>query len=115
MSHDAPLRKEPAAMQESEKQKNLLGKFVRRDESGNLNPRKPDELDLTRPAVFIGLTLAYVCIVFCIVIGVPWQGLHPEPIPPEDLPVAITVFVLLYLVVFGGFYFRDKRRRKRRG
>jgi hypothetical protein len=39
------------------------------------------------------------------------MGLHPDPIPPEDLPVAIPIFVLIYLVVFGGFYLRDRYRK----
>ena len=96
----------------NDKQKGLLGKFIRLDESGKLNPRKPGELDLTRPSVLIGLTLAYIVVVFMVIFGVPINGIHSDPIPVEDLPVAIPLFILAYVVVIGGFYLRDRRRKR---
>lgn len=101
-------------MKLNDKQKSFWGKFVRLDESGRRGARWRGELDLTRPAVLIGLTLAYAFIVFFVIIGVPWMGMHPGPIPPEELPVAITFFVLAYIVVIGGFYLRDQRRKRKK-
>jgi len=98
-------------MKLNEKQKGFWGQFIRFDESGKRSNINREELDLSKPSVFIGLTVAYVVIVVCLILGVPWMGLHPDPIPPEDLPVAIPIFVLIYLVVFGGFYLRDRYRK----
>ncbi|NPA25023.1 MAG: hypothetical protein GXO34_04265 [Deltaproteobacteria bacterium] len=99
-------------MKLNKKQKGFWEKFIRPGESGRRGDRWRGDLDLTRPVVLLGLTLAYAFIVFFLVIGVPWMGMRPGPIPPEDLPVAITFFVLAYIVVIGGFYLRDRRRKK---
>ena len=93
------------------KSEKFLGMFIRTDALRNKSHSKKDELDLTKPSVLIGVTLCYIFIVFFLIIGVPWQGSSPTPIPPEDLPVAIPIFILLYIVVIGGFYLRDKRKK----
>jgi len=86
----------------------LLGKLVRMDDYKNKSYRNQNSFDATKPSVLIVLTLAYIAIAFCLIVGIPWQGHKPDPIPPEDLPVAIPIFVVIYIVLIGGLYLRDR-------
>ena len=54
------------------------------------------------------MTIAYIGIVFFLIIGVPWMGVARESIPPDDLPVAITVAAVFYVLIIGGLYIRDR-------
>ena len=86
------------------------GLFIRLDKLGKT--KKQNEIDLSNPATLIWLTVGFVVVVFFLIIGVPWHG-YSNPIPPEDLDVVIPVLVVLYILIVGGFYFRDKKRKKR--
>ena len=103
------IKKEKIGKLDKKHQK-LLGKFIRLDQSAKNRYRKENEFDATKPSVLICLTVSYVAIVFFLIIGVPWQGYERTPIPPEDLPVAIPIFILLYIIIVGGLYLRDKLR-----
>ncbi len=92
--------------------KKILGKLIRQKEFNNKRTGNENEFDATKPSVLIWITIAYIAIVFFLIIGVPWRGSDPAPILPEDLPVAISVFVLLYIVIVGGLYLRDKLKKK---
>lgn len=91
----------------------LLGKFIRLDKDAKTRYRKENEFDATKPSVLLVLTISYVAVVFFLIIGIPWQGSEPEPIPPEDLPVAIPVFILLYILIIGGLFLRDKLKKRK--
>jgi len=93
------------------KHRNFLGKFIRLEEFDKKQYRNENEFDATKPSVLIGLTIAYIAIVFFLIIGVPWRGSDPTPIPPEHLPVAIPIFVIFYIIIIGGLYLRDKLRK----
>lgn len=98
-------------MKSDRTKRRLLGKLVRFDEIHGRRKRDENYIDLTRPSVLLLLTIIYVVIVGFLVLGAPWPGLEMEPIPPEQLPVAIPGFIALYVVVIGGFYLRDKFRK----
>jgi hypothetical protein len=89
----------------------ILGKFIRLDKFDKRQNHNENWFDATKPSVLIWLTISYIAIVFFLIIGVPWQGSGPTPIPPEDLPVAIPIFILFYVIVIGGLYLRDKLRK----
>jgi len=91
------------------KDRKILGKFIRLDEGAKKRYRNENEFDATKPSVLIVLTISYVAAVFCLVIGVPWQGSARTPIPPEDLPVAIPVFIVFYVLLVGGLAVWDDR------
>ncbi len=93
------------------KDKSPFEKFRGLDGLNEKQYRQRDEFDATKPSVLIGLTIVYAVAVFSIIIGVPWQGVGGTPIPPEDLPVAIPIFIGLYVVVIGGLYLRNKMRK----
>lgn len=95
-------------MKLNDKNRKILGKFIRLDKLDNKQYRKENEFDATKPSVLISLTVAYIAIVVFLVLGVPWMGVDREPIPPEDLPVAIPIFILFYLLIIGGLYVRDR-------
>ena len=97
-------------MKLSDRQREFLGKFIR-PEDQRAPERNSGEIDVSKPTVLIGITAVYCVMVFFLVIGVPWQGSSPVPIPPEDLPVAIPLFIIAYIVVIGGLYLRDRYRR----
>ena len=93
------------------KQREFLGKLIRIDELERKNIRDENYIDLTKPSVLIWITISYIAILFFVIIGVPWMGSDSTPIPPEQLPVAIPIFIFLYVVVIGGFFLRDKLRK----
>lgn len=88
--------------------KGILDKLVLPVESRGKRNKDQNEFDATKPVVLFWLTISYIGIVFFLFIGVPWMGVEREPIPPEDLPFAITVAVILYIVIIGGLYLRDR-------
>lgn len=94
----------------SGQQNRVLDKIIRSDGSRNRR-RDENHIDLTKPSVILWLTMIYVVVVSFIVVGVPWMGVRSTPIPPDQLPVAIPVFIVLYVVVIGGFYLRDRFRK----
>ncbi len=96
----------------NKKQKDFLGKIIRLKELKKKRPRKDQNIiDPTNPGTLLLITIAYAVAVFFIIIGVPWHGSESTPIPPEDLPVAIPLFIILYVVVIGGLYLYDKVRK----
>ena len=92
------------------KRKNFLGLFVHLDKIGK--PQKQNEIDLSNPVTLITFTISYIIVIFFVIIGIPWHG-SSNPIPPEDLDVAIPVFIFLYIFLAGGFYIRDKIKKKK--
>ncbi|MEE4241793.1 MAG: hypothetical protein V2I36_10005 [Desulfopila sp.] len=96
----------------NKKNKKFLGKFVDLKKFENKQYRKENEFDATKPSVLLWLTICYVLIVCFLIIGIPWQGVGPTPIPSEDLPIAIPIFIILYIVVIGGLYLRDRFKKK---
>jgi hypothetical protein len=99
-------------MSKKSKNKNIINKFIRLDELENGSYRKKNEIDITKPSVLLLVTICYIFIVFFIIIGVPWRGAS-NPIPVKDFPVAIPFFIILYILVIGAFYIRDKKRKKK--
>ena len=87
-----------------------MGLFIRQENLGK--PARQNEIDLSNPVALILFTAAYIVVIFFLIIGVPWRG-SSTPIPPEDLGVAIPVFIVLYIFIAGGFYLRDKIRKNR--
>lgn len=95
-------------MNTDKKRNRILGKLILPGESGTKRYRNENEFDATRPTVLFWLTIAYVGTVFFLIIGIPLPALDREPIPPEDLPTAITTAVIVYPLIIGGLYLRDK-------
>lgn len=93
--------------------KKLLGKFIDFDKWEKVNHQGRSGYDATKPSFLIIVTIAYVAIVFFITLGIPMHGIEPEPIPAADLPYAMPIFIVIYVVVVGGLYLRDKYRMKR--
>lgn len=92
--------------------KKFLGLFIKLDEWEKIKLQKSSGYDATNPFFLFIVTIAYIAIVIFIIIGVPMNGMEPEPIPAEDLPVAIPIFIVIYIVVVGGLYLLDKYRKK---
>jgi hypothetical protein len=90
------------------KQTRILDKLILPKESRNRKSRDENEFDATKPIVLFWLTIAYIGLVFFLVTGVNWPGLDRESLPPEDLPTAITIAVIVYPLIIGGLYLRDK-------
>jgi len=93
---------------DKKKQNRILGSLIRPAASRRKQYKNANEFDATKPIVLFWMTIAYIGIVFFLIIGIPWMGSDPTPIPPEDLPMAISVAVVFYIVIFGGLYLRDK-------
>jgi len=89
----------------------ILGKLIRTNEAARARAKKGNEFDATKPSVLFWLTMAYIGVVFFLIIGVPWQGTERMPIPPEDLPIAIKTAVIFYSVIVGGLYLSDTLRK----
>lgn len=92
----------------AEKRSGMLGKFIRLDEQGRQRARSQNTFDATKPSVLFWLTIAYAGIVFFLITGIPLPALDREPVPPGDLPAALTAAVVFYIVIVGGLYLRDR-------
>lgn len=99
-------------MTSDKKHKRILDTLILPGESRNRKYRNENKFDATRPVVLFWLTIAYMSLAFCLIIGIPWPGLDPEPVAPEDLPVAITVAVFFYIFIVGGLFIRDKLKKR---
>jgi len=86
----------------------IIGKLIRPDAFNSKSSRNGNEFDATKPSVLICLTIAYIAIVFSLIIGIPWMGSDPTPIPPEDLPAAVSIAAVFYIIIVGGLYIRDR-------
>jgi drug/metabolite transporter (DMT)-like permease len=59
-------------------------------------------------------TIGYIFLVVCLILGIPFPSApNPEPIPPEDLPVFITIMIVLYFVILGLMKLIDYLRKRR--
>jgi len=96
-------------MNRSNKKNNrIIGKLIRPNAFGSKSRRNENEFDATKPSVLICLTIAYSAIVFFLIIGVPWRGSDPTPIPPENLSVALSIAAIFYIIIVGGLFLRDR-------
>lgn len=99
-------------MGDNKNRNRILDKLVLPKESRHGKIKNENEFDATRPVVIFWLTIAYIGIVFFLIIGIPLPGLDREPIPAESLPTAITIAVVLYPLIIGGLYLRDKLKKQ---
>ncbi|MEW6664381.1 MAG: hypothetical protein AB1512_04065 [Thermodesulfobacteriota bacterium] len=98
--------------EERHRGRRVLKALVRLDENATIERKGRSRYDATRPSFLIFTAIAYAAAVFFIIIGVPLRGVSTKPIPQEDLPYAIPIFILVYVVIVGGLYLRDRLRKK---
>jgi uncharacterized protein YacL len=60
-------------------------------------------------------TVGYIGCVIGLILGIPVPtARHPNPIPPEDLPVFIPVMIILYFLILAIMKFFDYLRNRRK-
>ena len=60
-------------------------------------------------------TVGYIGFAVCLILGVQFPTApNPEPIPPEDLPIAIPALVAIYFLILGIVKLMDYLRKRRR-
>jgi len=91
--------------------KGIFWKLIDADKYEKIKRHGHPGYDATKLSFQIFTTIAYLIVVFFIIIGVPWPNSEQTPIPPEDLSYAIPVFILFYIILIGGLYLRDKLRK----
>ena len=89
----------------------VLKSFVRFDRSGKLKPR---ESEVRRNKTFFSY-LHHDRLCGCRHIhyyrsAATWGD--PHPVPKEDLPYVIPLFILVYIAIIGLLYLRDRFRNK---
>jgi hypothetical protein len=81
-------------MNSGKRHKRILGKLILPSNERSKKHPSANEFDATRPAVLFWLSVAYVGIVFFLILGIPLPRLARDPVPPEDVPVAAAAVVI---------------------